>query len=92
MQGKLTGRVALVTGAASGIGRATALQLAREGALVSLVDINVDGARAVAEEIQGSGGRALAIECDVSVEEQAQRAVKETEEGLASPSTASSLT
>lgn len=82
MQGKLTGRVALVTGAASGIGRATALKLALEGANVSAVDLNLEGAAKVAKDIEGSGSRAIAIQCDVAEEEQANSAVKETEEKL----------
>ncbi|MEE8471372.1 MAG: SDR family NAD(P)-dependent oxidoreductase, partial [Dehalococcoidia bacterium] len=82
MQGRLLHRVALVTGAASGIGRGIALQLAREGAVVSVVDMNLDGAKTVAKEIEASGGKPLAIQCDVSEEEQAKRAVKETVEQL----------
>ena len=82
VQEKLDGRVALVTGAASGIGRAIALQLAREGAMVSVADINLEGARAVAQEIEGSNGKALAIKCDVRKEKQVGKAVKETEERL----------
>lgn len=82
VQGRLDGRVALVTGAASGIGRAIALQLAREGAMVSVADINLEGARAVAREIGASNGKALAIKCDVRKEKQVGKAVKETEERL----------
>ena len=82
MQGMLTGRVALITGAASGIGRAIALQLAQEGAMVSVVDVDLEGARKVVKEIEGSGGRGLAIHCDVSREEQADQAVEETEKKL----------
>jgi len=72
----------MVTGAASGIGRAIALQFAAEGAMVSLVDINLEGAKAVAKEVEASNGRALAIQCDVGKEEQVSLAVRETEEWL----------
>ena len=84
MNGKLAGKVALVTGAASGIGKAIALQFSREGAAVSIVDMNLEGATAVAKEIEASNGKAVAIQCDVSIEEQANRAVKETEAKLGS--------
>jgi 3-oxoacyl-[acyl-carrier protein] reductase len=79
MERRLAGRVALVTGAASGIGRAIALQFAQEGAMVSLVDVNAEGMGVVAEEIGGLKGRAHAIRCDVADEEQVNRAVAETE-------------
>jgi len=82
MQRTFTGRVALVTGAASGIGRGIALRLAAEGAMVSLVDINLEGAKAVAKEVEDSDGKALVIQCDVGKEEQVGRAVKETERKL----------
>jgi len=82
MQGILTGRVALITGAASGIGRAIALQLAREGAMVSVADVNPGGAKKVVKEIKALKGEALAIQCDVSKEEQVNQAVKETEKKL----------
>ena len=67
-RGKLTGKVAIVTGAASGIGRATALALAAEGAAVVLADLSGDGAERVAREITDAGGRALAQLTDVGDE------------------------
>lgn len=60
----LSDRVALVTGAASGIGRAVALRLGQEGCRVAAVDLNVEGARATAAEIGGE--RACALQADVS--------------------------
>jgi len=80
MQGIFHGRVALVTGAASGIGRAIALHLAKKGASVSAVDANFDGAKSVAREIESMGSKVQAILCDVSDEQQVERAVKETRE------------
>jgi len=60
------GRVAVITGAGSGIGRATALSLARRGASVVVSDISVDRAEAVAAEVEAAGPRALAVRCDVA--------------------------
>ncbi len=60
------GKVALVTGAASGIGKASALRLAAEGAAVWCADVNAEGAQATADEITAAGGRAQASAADVS--------------------------
>jgi NAD(P)-dependent dehydrogenase (short-subunit alcohol dehydrogenase family) len=61
----LEGQVAIVTGAAMGIGRGIALRLAREGVLVAIADIDEAGAARVASEIAGLGGRAISIPTDV---------------------------
>jgi NAD(P)-dependent dehydrogenase (short-subunit alcohol dehydrogenase family) len=61
----IQGRVAVVTGAGSGIGRGLAIELSRQGAAVAVADINFDGASKVAELIKGMGGKAIAIQCDV---------------------------
>ncbi len=63
--GQLDGKVALVSGGASDIGRATALRLAGEGAAVVVGDVAVAGAEAVAGEIAAAGGRAVGVDCDV---------------------------
>lgn len=64
--GKLAEKVAVVTGAARGIGRAIALQLAQDGAAVVVADLNVAGAEAVAAEIVHHGGRARGMHVDVA--------------------------
>jgi NAD(P)-dependent dehydrogenase (short-subunit alcohol dehydrogenase family) len=69
----LAGRVAVVTGAASGIGRAMAKMWAAEGMHVVLADIDLTGAKRVENEIGASGGEALAVECDVSRGESVER-------------------
>lgn len=63
---RFEGKVAIVTGAGSGIGRATALLLAREGAGVTVADISVDAAEKVVTEIHAAGGRARAQRVDVA--------------------------
>jgi NAD(P)-dependent dehydrogenase (short-subunit alcohol dehydrogenase family) len=70
----LRGKVALVTGGASGIGRAVALSLAREGAAVAVGDIDADAAAVVAEE---AGGRCLAVTLDVAQEASCEAAVEQ---------------
>jgi NAD(P)-dependent dehydrogenase (short-subunit alcohol dehydrogenase family) len=64
----LSGRVALVTGAASGIGRGAALRLAQAGAAVLVLDINPEAGRRTVEEIQAQGGQAAFQRCDVRSE------------------------
>jgi NAD(P)-dependent dehydrogenase (short-subunit alcohol dehydrogenase family) len=65
---RLEGRVAVVTGAASGIGRATALRLADEGAAVLVTDVNVDAGEKTAMQIRDAGGRAVFARHDVASE------------------------
>ncbi len=62
----LAGKSALVTGGASGIGRATALAFAREGAQVAVADLTVERAQQAADEIAAQGGRAIALAVDVT--------------------------
>ena len=79
---ELVGKVALVTGGAQGIGRAVALMLARNGADVSVSDINMDTARSTADEIEKMGRRALIIEANVARFEDGERMVRETVDTL----------
>jgi len=66
---KLQGKAAIVTGAASGIGREIALTFAREGAKVAIADLDIDAANAMAADIRNAGGQALGVAMDVASEE-----------------------
>jgi NAD(P)-dependent dehydrogenase (short-subunit alcohol dehydrogenase family) len=75
---KLKNKVALITGGASGIGRATAILFAQEGAAVAIADINKKLGEATISEIKATGGQAIFITCDVSKAADCQRAVEKT--------------
>jgi len=66
---KLQGKSAIVTGAASGIGKAIAIIYAREGAAVAIADLNLDAANATAAEIRAGGGKAMGVAMDVTSED-----------------------
>jgi NAD(P)-dependent dehydrogenase (short-subunit alcohol dehydrogenase family) len=66
MQGMLAGKSALITGGGSGIGRATALAFAREGARVAVADLSAENAAATVEQINAAGGQAISISLDVT--------------------------
>lgn len=70
-------RVAVVTGAASGIGKATAEEFALNGAISIVTDINLEGAKAVAEAIMATGGKAYAVKLDVRRYEKVEAVVRE---------------
>ncbi len=72
------GKVALVTGAASGLGLATAKAFAESGASVALADRNENAARVAADELTAQGHKAIAICCDVSDDAQVEAMVKQT--------------
>ena len=80
--GSFKGKVAFVTGAGSGIGRATALAFVREGASVTVADISEEGSRETARLIEEQGGHALAVKCDVTRAEDVKAALDKTVEAF----------
>lgn len=82
MNGRVQDKVALVTGAAGGLGRETALLLAREGAHVACSDINAEAAQAVADEVQALGRRSLALPHDVTSEADWRAVIARTQQEL----------
>jgi len=81
LTGKLEDKVAVITGAASGIGRATALLFAREGARVVVADWDESGGSRIAEEIAEAGGEAVAVRTDVSQAEDVRSLINAAVEG-----------
>ncbi|WP_415939062.1 3-oxoacyl-ACP reductase FabG [Streptomyces sp. 039-1] len=78
-------RVAVVTGAARGIGAATAVRLAAEGRAVAVIDLDEAACKDTVEKITAGGGKALAVGCDVSDEAQVEAAVARIAEELGAP-------
>ncbi|MEU5365073.1 3-oxoacyl-ACP reductase FabG [Streptomyces sp. NPDC005925] len=78
-------RVAVVTGAARGIGAATAVRLAEEGRAVAVIDLDEAACKDTVEKITAAGGRAIAVGCDVSDEAQVEAAVARIAEELGAP-------
>jgi NAD(P)-dependent dehydrogenase (short-subunit alcohol dehydrogenase family) len=75
---KLEGRVSIITGSASGIGRASAKEFAKEGALVVVADINLAGTQETVKQIESAGGVALAVKTDVADPESVEHLVQQT--------------
>jgi NAD(P)-dependent dehydrogenase (short-subunit alcohol dehydrogenase family) len=75
---QLTNKVALITGGASGIGRATAELFAQHGARVAIIDIDAEQGHATVDAIQAAGGKAIFLRCDVTQAEECQAAVEQT--------------
>ena len=80
--GDFAGKVAFVTGAASGIGRAAALAFTREGASVVAADVSEQGNQETVRLIEGQGGRALVVRCDVTRAENVKAALDKTIEAF----------
>src|ERR1700738_5338315 len=79
LMGQMQGKVAIVTGGASGIGAACAATLAREGAKVVVTDLDDTGGRDLVDKINGAGGEAIFLHQDVSLEESWPGVIEATE-------------
>jgi NAD(P)-dependent dehydrogenase (short-subunit alcohol dehydrogenase family) len=79
---RLKGKLAVISAAGSGIGRASALLFAREGAAVCIVDYNGKNAAAVADEIRAAGGKAYSVQADLTSPEECKRSIRESAELL----------
>ncbi len=77
MEISIKGKVAIVTGGASGLGEATSMALAKEGVSVAVVDLSLDRAEAVAAKVRGAGGNAIGLAADVGDEEQVAKTVSD---------------
>lgn len=77
MEISIKGKVAIVTGGASGLGEATSMALAKEGVSVAVVDLSLDMAEAVAAKVRGAGGNAIGLAADVGDEEQVAKTVSD---------------
>ena len=82
---RFEGATAIVTGAASGIGRATAIRLAVEGASVACLDVAEDGLEETLDALRGHDAKAVAHRCDVTSEEDVERTVGQVASGLGRP-------
>lgn len=76
MTKRLANKVAFITGAAGGMGRAAAVVFAREGAKVAVIDLDAKEIEKTASLVTEAGGEAIAIQCDVSDEEQVKQAIQ----------------
>jgi NAD(P)-dependent dehydrogenase (short-subunit alcohol dehydrogenase family) len=80
--GRLTGKMALITGAGRGIGRGIARAMAKEGADIAVVELDTQTAAEAAKEIEGLGRRSVSIPCDVSTRDACEDAMARTIDGL----------